>query len=161
MRVLLQRVSHARVSVGGERVSEIGPGLLLFVGIAPLDGESELAWMASKCARLRVFSDEAGKMNRSVLDVAGDVLAVPQFTLYADTRRGHRPSFVGAASPEAAEAGFERFVALLEAATGRPAGRGRFGAHMEVELLNDGPVTLWMEREPTSQNDERARAFQA
>ncbi len=147
MRVLLQRVAHAEVVVEGERVGAIGRGLLLLVGIAASDTDAELDWMARKCVQLRIFPDDEGKMNRSVLDVGGEVLAVSQFTLYADLKKGNRPSFIGAGPPEQAARLFERFVGLLSAQLGRPVPTGRFGADMKVSLLNDGPVTLWLERE--------------
>jgi len=144
VRVLLQRVTEAKVEVGGERVSAIGRGLLLLVGIGPEDGEETLAWMARKCIALRVFSDADGKMNRSVVDVGGSCLAVSQFTLYGDTRKGNRPSFIGAADPEDATRLFDRFCELLSAHV--PVQTGRFGADMQVSLTNDGPVTIWLER---------------
>jgi D-aminoacyl-tRNA deacylase len=148
MRVLLQRVARARVTVGPRTTGEIGPGLLLLVGIRPGDGEGELAWMAEKVAGLRIFSDAEGKMNLSVADASGAVLVVSQFTLYGDASRGRRPSFVGAAPPEEAEPLYERFVELLRA-RGLPVQTGEFGAMMQVELVNDGPVTLLLEREPS------------
>lgn len=144
VRVLLQRVTEARVQVAGETVGDIGPGLLLLVGIGPQDGEDELAWMANKCAALRVFSDAEGKMNASVVDVGGACLAVSQFTLYGSTQKGNRPSFVGAADPARAERLFDRFCALLS--NHIPVQTGRFGADMQVKLTNDGPVTIWLER---------------
>lgn len=134
------------MTVGGEPVSEIGPGLLLLVGVAGDDGEAEARWLAEKVAGLRVFNDEAGKMNLSVTDVEGEVLAVSQFTLLADTRKGKRPSFVGAAPPEEAERLFERFCELLAERGVSSVKRGRFGAMMEVGLVNDGPVTIVLER---------------
>lgn len=151
MRVLLQRVAWARVVVGGHPIAEIGPGLLLLVGVTHGDSEAEAAYLARKVAHLRIFEDEAGKMNRSVLDVGGEALVVSQFTLYADTRKGRRPAFVDAAAPEVAAPLVERFTALLQA-EGVPTQTGRFGAHMHVELCNDGPVTIWLERPP--QGDE-------
>ncbi|MEZ6194779.1 MAG: D-aminoacyl-tRNA deacylase [Planctomycetota bacterium] len=145
MRVVLQRVARASVRVEGEIVGAIERGLLLLVGIAPGDDEKTLVWMADKIAGLRIFPDEAGLMNRSVTEVDGRVLAVSQFTLLGDARKGRRPSFIGAAPPEIAEPLFDRFRALLAERCGEVAA-GRFGAHMEVELLNDGPVTLVLER---------------
>jgi D-aminoacyl-tRNA deacylase len=145
VRVVLQRVSRARVAVEGRTTGEIGRGLLLLVGFAGADGEEALAWMAAKVAELRIFPDGEGKMNRSVADVGGSVLVVSQFTLYGDARKGRRPSFVAAARPEAAVPLYERFVELLRAA-GLPVATGEFGAMMEVELVNDGPVTLILER---------------
>lgn len=146
MRVLLQRVLEAEVRVAGSVVGEIGHGLLLLVGFAPSDGETELSWMAKKCASLRVFSDEQGKMNLDVRDVQGDVLVVSQFTLYGTVHKGNRPSFVGAGPPEVAEALYQRFVARISEEVGRPVPTGRFGAEMQVRLVNDGPVTLWLDR---------------
>jgi D-tyrosyl-tRNA(Tyr) deacylase len=145
MRLVLQRVTRARVVVAQRVVGEIGPGLLLLVGFRDGDGEPALRWMADKVIGLRVFGDEEGKMNRSVADAGGSLLVVSQFTLYGDASRGRRPSFVEAAPPEAAVPLYERFVALLRD-TGLPVATGEFGAAMEVELTNDGPVTLILER---------------
>lgn len=146
MRVVLQRVKRASVAVGGERISEIGPGLLLLVGVARADGAAEADWLAEKVAGLRIMGDDEGKMNRSVRDVGGAVLAVSQFTLLADTRKGKRPSFVGAAPPEEAERLLDYFCARLREAGVDRLETGRFGAMMEVELVNDGPVTIVLER---------------
>ena len=146
MRVVLQRVGEASVTVGGERISEIGRGLLLLVGVALGDGEAEASWLAGKIAGLRIFNDEAGKMNLSVRDVGGEILAVSQFTLLADTRKGKRPSFVGAAQPEEAEPLFDHFCEGLRAAGIGCVKTGVFGAMMEVALVNDGPVTIVLER---------------
>ncbi len=146
MRVVLQRVSEASVTVEGERISEIGPGLLLLVGVARGDGEAEADWLAAKVAGLRVMGDGEGKMNRSVTDVGGEVLAVSQFTLLADTRKGKRPSFVGAAPPEEAERLFDYFCEKLRVAGVDRVETGRFGAMMEVALTNEGPVTIVLER---------------
>jgi len=145
MRIVVQRVSWARVRVGGETVGEIGRGLLLLVGIGRGDGEEEMSWLADKVLGLRIFEDEAGRMARSLCDVGGEILAVPQFTLYGDVRRGRRPSFDRAAPPEEAEPLFRRFVAELKQ-RGERVEQGVFGAHMEVELANDGPVTIILER---------------
>jgi len=145
MRIVLQRVSRARVTVDGRVTGEIGTGLLLLVGFTHGDGEEQLAWMAEKVVGLRIFADDEGKMNRSVVDAGGGILVVPQFTLYGDTRKGKRPSFIDAARPETAIPLYERFVALLRA-TGLPVQTGEFGAMMDVELLNDGPVTLVLDR---------------
>ncbi len=141
MRCVVQRVGRASVDVAGERIAEIGRGLLLLTGIAPDDAGVDLRRAAHKIANLRVFEDPEGKMNRSLLDVGGEILAVSQFTLYGDTRKGRRPSFVGAAPPEVAEPLFEAFVEALRA-EGADVETGRFGAKMAVELLNEGPVTL-------------------
>ena len=145
MRIVLQRVSRARVTVEGRVTGEIGPGLLLLAGFTDGDAEDALAWMADKVVGLRIFPDDEGKMNRSVQEVGGGLLVVSQFTLYGDARKGRRPSFVDAARPEVAIPLYERFVELLRA-TGLQVGTGRFGAMMEVELVNDGPVTLILER---------------
>ena len=150
MRVLLQRVLEARVDVDGETVGRIGPGLLLLAGFTKGDGEAELDWMAKKCAGLRIFPDADGKMNRSVVDVGGEALVVSQFTLYGNSRKGNRPSFVAAAPPAEATRLYEAFVERVAAAVGRPVPTGRFGADMKVHLVNDGPVTLWLDREPSS-----------
>ena len=141
MRVVIQRVSRASVTVDGQTVASIGRGLLLLVGVAPEDGEEEAHRLARKCAELRVFSDAEGKFNLSLLDVGGEALVVSQFTLLADTRRGRRPSFVGAAPPETAEPLVEAFAAAMREA-GVPTQTGRFGAKMTVELVNEGPVTI-------------------
>jgi D-tyrosyl-tRNA(Tyr) deacylase len=145
MRVVLQRVTRARVTVEGRVTGEIGRGLLLLAGFTEADTEETLCWMADKVVGLRVFTDAEGKMNLSVEEIGGAVLVVSQFTLYGDARRGRRPSFVEAARPEVAVPLYERFVELLRAA-GRPVETGEFGAMMQVELVNDGPVTLVLER---------------
>ena len=145
MRVVLQRVSRARVSIAKRAVGEIGPGFLLLVGFVATDGEETLRWMAEKVVSLRVFLDDEGKMNRSLEEVDGALLVVSQFTLYGDASRGRRPSFIGAARPEVAIPLYERFLEILRT-SGRPVQSGEFGAMMEVELVNDGPVTLILER---------------
>ncbi|WP_372631548.1 D-aminoacyl-tRNA deacylase [Cohnella sp.] len=144
MKVVLQRVSDAKVTVGDEVVGAIGKGLLLLVGVGQEDTEQDLAWMADKLAGLRIFEDDAGKMNLSVEDVGGDVLSVSQFTLYGDCRKGRRPNFMGAARPELAEALYDKFNELLRA-RGLRVETGKFGAMMDVSLVNDGPVTLILE----------------
>jgi D-tyrosyl-tRNA(Tyr) deacylase len=144
VRVLLQRVSRASVKVRGELVAEIGPGLLLLVGVGKDDGFGEYDRLAEKVFHLRVFEDEQGKMNRSLSDVGGEVLVVPQFTLFGDVRKGRRPSWDGAAPPEIAEDRVEAFAKALEG-QGTTVRRGAFREHMEVELVNDGPVTLWID----------------
>jgi D-tyrosyl-tRNA(Tyr) deacylase len=146
MRLVLQRVKNASVTVGDERVSEIGAGLLLLVGVASGDGEAEANWLARKVSGLRIFNDREGKMNLSVRDAGGEVLAVSQFTLLADTRKGKRPSFVGAAPPEEAERLFDYFCERLREADAHPVKTGVFGAMMDVALVNDGPVTIILER---------------
>ena len=147
MRVVLQRVSRAQVSVGEEVVGCIGAGFLLLVGFRAGDGDDSVAWMADKVLGLRVFPDADGKMNLGLEETGGDLLVVSQFTLYGDARKGRRPSFVDAAPPELAVPLYERFVGVLrERAPGRVE-TGVFGAHMRVDLVNDGPVTLVLERD--------------
>ena len=145
MRVVAQRVSRARVTVGGERVGEIGMGLLVLVAFAPHDDEGALRWMAEKLWGLRVFADEAGRMNVSAAEVGGGLLVVSQFTLYGDASRGRRPSFTGAAAPEEARRLYERFVEMCRE-IGAPVEEGEFGGMMDVELVNAGPVTILLER---------------
>ncbi|HZA47270.1 MAG TPA: D-aminoacyl-tRNA deacylase [Rubrobacter sp.] len=146
MRIVVQRVKRVSVTVEGEVISRIGQGLLLLVGVAQGDGEAEADWLAAKIASLRIMSDGEGKMNRSVMDVGGAVLVVSQFTLLADTRKGKRPSFVGAAPPGEAERLFDYFCGQLREAGVDRIKTGRFGAMMEVALVNDGPVTIVLER---------------
>jgi len=147
VRVVLQRVSRAEVRVAGRVTGAIAAGYVVLVGFAPTDTDDTLAWMADKIVGLRLFADADGKMNRSLADVGGGLLVVSQFTLYGDARKGRRPSFTDAAPPEVAVPLYERFVALLrERAVGLPVATGEFGAMMEVELVNDGPVTLPLER---------------
>ena len=146
MRIVLQRVKNASVVVTGERVSEIGVGLLLLVGVAQGDGEGEAGWLAEKVAGLRIFNDEDGKMNLGVKDVGGEILVVSQFTLLADTRKGKRPSFIKAALPEEAEPLFDYFCERLRAAGVPSVKTGSCGAMMDVALVNDGPVTIVLER---------------
>ena len=145
MRVLLQRVSRAEVRVDGRVTGRIGRGFLLLVGLTHADGEEQVAWMAEKVVSLRLFGDDEGKMNRGLEEVGGGLLVVSQFTLYGDARKGRRPSFIDAARPEHAIPLYERFLEILRA-TGVPVQTGEFGAMMDVELVNDGPVTLWLER---------------
>lgn len=144
MRVLLQRVSRASVTVRGELVAEIGPGLLLFVGVGRDDGFGEYDRLAEKVVNLRVFEDEQGKMNKALAEAGGDILVVPQFTLFGDVRKGRRPSWDAAAPPDIAADRVEAFARALEA-RGATVQRGAFREHMEVELVNDGPVTLWID----------------
>ncbi len=146
MRIVLQRVKEASVTASGERISEIGIGFLLLVGVAQGDREAEADWLARKVAGLRIMGDEEGKMNLSVRDVGGEVLAVSQFTLLADTRKGKRPSFVHAAPPEEAEALFDHFCKRLREVGVGSVKTGSFGAMMDVALVNDGPVTIVLER---------------
>lgn len=146
MRVVLQRVSRAEVRIDGAVRGRIGTGFCLLVGIHRDDGEDQLAWMADKIVSLRLFADEEGKMNRGLEDVAGELLVISQFTLYADTRKGRRPSFIDAAPPELAIPRYERFITLLRERAPGAVATGEFGALMELELVNDGPVTLVLER---------------
>jgi D-tyrosyl-tRNA(Tyr) deacylase len=141
MRTVLQRVSSAAVSVEGQIVGQIGRGLVILVGVGYGDGEEQAAWLARKISGLRIFEDQAGKFNLSLLDVEGSALVISQFTLYADTRKGRRPAFVAAATPDVAEPLITRFCALLRG-YGMPVQTGVFGAHMLVEINNDGPVTV-------------------
>ena len=146
MVVLVQRVAEASVEVEGVVTGAIGKGLLILLGVHRDDTGEEVEWLARKCANLRIFPDEAGLMNRSVRDVDGEALVVSQFTLYGNAAKGNRPSFIDSARPEKAEPLYERFVEALSAQLGKPVSRGVFGAMMAVHLVNDGPVTLWIER---------------
>ena len=146
MRVVLQRVSEASVRIGGDAVGEIGHGLVILAGFRDGDDRDTVGWMAEKVARLRIFGDERGRMNRSLLDTGGEALVVSQFTLYGDARRGRRPAFVRAARPEAAVPLYEALVEALGRILPGRVRTGRFGATMEVALVNDGPVTLLIER---------------
>jgi len=143
--VLAQRVREARVRVDDCVVGAIGPGLLLLVGVRAADTDEDLDWLVRKVAQLRVFDDESGVMNRSVREAGGEVLAVSQFTLYASTRKGNRPSWSNAAAPDIARPQFDRFVTALSATLGKPVATGEFGAIMQVALVNDGPVTIWLD----------------
>ncbi len=145
MRLLIQRVSQASVRVDDRVTGEIGAGLLVLIGITQSDTEMIEERMADKLVKLRIFNDHEGKMNKSVVDVGGDVLAVSQFTLYADAKNGNRPSYTNAARPEQASPAFDRFVAKLVAKLGKPVPTGVFGADMNVSLVNDGPVTIWLD----------------
>jgi len=145
MRAVLQRVRRGRVAVADQMVAEIGPGLVVLLGVGRGDTAADADWLAEKVATLRIFEDGEGKSNLSVQDVGGAALVVSQFTLYADTRKGRRPSFLDAALPEAAEPLVQRFGERL-ASLGIPVQSGVFGAHMVVEIENDGPVTIWLER---------------
>lgn len=147
MRVVLQRVSRAEVRVSGDAVGSIGRGHVLLVGFRAGDGDAQIEWMVEKVLGLRVFPDDDGKMNRSLVDVGGDLLLVSQFTLYGDTRKGRRPSFIHAAPPEIATPLYERFVERCRETAPGGVETGVFGADMDVELVNDGPVTLILERE--------------
>jgi len=145
MRALVQRVREARVTAEGRVTGAIGPGLLVLAGVAADDTAEDRAWIARKVVQMRIFDDDAGVMNRSVLDVDGGLLVVSQFTLFASTKKGNRPSWSGAAPPEVARPLFEGFVAGLAAVAGRPVAAGVFGAMMQVALVNDGPVTIWLD----------------
>jgi D-aminoacyl-tRNA deacylase len=142
MRAVIQRVRQARVTVGDRVTGEIGPGLLVLAGVAEGDTADDRDWMARKIVQMRIFDDDAGVMNRSVREAGGDILAVSQFTLFASTRKGNRPSYSAAARPEIARPAFDALVADLAAQLGRPVPTGEFGAMMQVELVNDGPVTI-------------------
>jgi len=144
MRLLLQRVTRAEVRVEGRVVGSIGPGLVCLVGIGHADEEATVEALAGKTVDLRIFRDDEGKTNRSLIDIGGEVMAVSQFTLYADTRKGRRPSFLDAAPPELGERLYEHFCAAVEG-RGVKVARGVFGAEMEVELVNDGPMTIWLD----------------
>ena len=145
MRALLQRVKAASVTVGGHQVGSIGSGLLVLLGVGAMDGPEDLEWLVRKTLQLRIFADAEGAMNRSVTEVGGGILVISQFTLFARTKKGNRPSFVDAASPEKAEALYGTFCELLAARHCGPVATGKFGAHMEVNLINDGPVTVWID----------------
>jgi D-aminoacyl-tRNA deacylase len=145
MRALLQRVTKASVTVDGQSISAIRKGLLILLGVGHGDGEEQAKFLAEKIANLRVFEDEQGRTNLSILDVKGEAIVVSQFTLYADTRKGRRPSFIDAALPDVAEPLVNLFVELLRG-HGIPTRTGKFGAHMQVEIHNDGPVTIWLEK---------------
>jgi D-aminoacyl-tRNA deacylase len=145
MRALVQRVREASVTVDGRIAGAVGPGLLVLAGIGSDDGDDDREWLARKIVALRIFDDDAGTMNRSVADAGGGILAVSQFTLFASTKKGARPSWSGAAPPAVAAPAFDRFVATLTAALGKSVATGIFGATMQVALVNDGPVTIWLD----------------
>lgn len=145
MRALIQRVLQASVQIGGQTKAQIGPGLLVFLGICGQDQAEDGAWLSKKIAGLRIFSDAEGKMNSSVREVGGDILLISQFTLYANTRKGNRPSFVDAAPPAQALPLYEEFIHQLEQELGKTVYTGEFGADMQVQLLNNGPVTIWID----------------
>ena len=144
MRVLLQRVREAKVSVGGREIASIERGYLALLGVAEGDSEAELEWLAQKILKMRLFPDDAGKMNLSLLEVGGAILMVSQFTLLADTKKGNRPSFIGAARPEQGKAFYLKMIARPRE-LGVSVGEGEFGADMQVALVNDGPVTIWID----------------
>lgn len=145
MRAVVQRVSEAAVSIESNEVARIGRGLLVLVGIEEADHAEDVEWLAGKVARLRIFSDAGGKMNASLAEAGGSLLAVSQFTLHASTKKGNRPSFIRAARPEVAVPLYESFLAKLEQEAGVPVARGVFGADMQISLINDGPVTIWFD----------------
>ena len=142
MRAVIQRVSSASVTIGGQVKSSIGKGLLILLGVGYEDGQEDIDWLVKKISGLRIFDDEAGVMNRSVVDVGGEALVVSQFTLMASTKKGNRPSYIHAAGHEIAVPLYESFCAALSEALGKPVGTGEFGADMKVALVNDGPVTI-------------------
>lgn len=141
----MQRVREANVTVESQVTGAIGPGLLVLVGVAEGDTVEDQTWLAHKIVQLRIFADDGGLMNRSVQDIGGDILAVSQFTLHASTKKGNRPSYTAAARPEVAQPAFDAFVGVLASALGKPVPTGVFGAHMDVRLHNDGPVTIWLD----------------
>lgn len=145
MKIVIQRVSQASVAISGEKISAVGRGLMVLVGVVEGDTEADARKLAAKCAKLRIFPDDKGVMNRSVIDVGGEVLAVSQFTLAANVKRGNRPSYIEAAPHSLAIPLYELFCAEMQLLTGRPTLMGRFGADMQVELINDGPVTIIMD----------------
>jgi len=145
MRVVIQRVSEAAVTVEEKVVGSIGPGLLLLLGIEDDDTVEDIEWLCSKIAKMRIFNDEEGKMNHSVQDIDGGLLVVSQFTLHASVKKGNRPSFMGAARPEYAIPLYEKFLKIMEITAARDVERGEFGAEMQVQLVNDGPVTIFMD----------------
>ena len=145
MRVLIQRTKHASVTIEGRCKSAIKQGLLVLVGIEDSDGKEDIEWLCKKIVNLRIFDDENGVMNRSVLDIDGEILVVSQFTLHASTKKGNRPSYIRASKPEIAIPLYETFCKELSVSLGKEVGTGEFGADMKVELLNDGPVTIWMD----------------
>ncbi|MDJ0623598.1 MAG: D-aminoacyl-tRNA deacylase [Desulfocapsaceae bacterium] len=148
MRAVIQRVRHGSVTVSDRVIGEIGPGILVFLGIHPADGDAEIDWMVDKIANLRIFEDDSGTMNLSLFDLDKEMLIVSQFTLYADCRKGRRPGFSAAASPDIAEPLFRRFIEKVEK-SGIRAAFGQFGAMMDVQLVNDGPVTLLLDSDKT------------
>jgi len=145
MRVVIQRVAHASVTIEQKIKSKIGNGLLVLVGIEDKDTDEDIEWLASKITNLRIFNDENGVMNKSVIEEGGEILVVSQFTLHAMTKKGNRPSYIKASKPEIAIPIYEKFCREIEKLLGKEIGRGEFGADMKVELLNDGPVTIWVD----------------
>ena len=145
MRVVIQRTTHASVTIGGQLKSAIGPGMLILVGIEDADGPEDIDWLCRKIVNLRIFDDDEGVMSRSVLETGGDILVVSQFTLHASTKKGNRPSYIRAARPEISIPLYEQFCEALSQTLGKSVKTGQFGADMQVELLNDGPVTICMD----------------
>jgi D-aminoacyl-tRNA deacylase len=145
MRAVIQRVLEASVTIEGETISRIGPGLLILLGIEEIDDATDGDWLAGKIAKMRIFGDSEGKMNLSVMDIGGEILVVSQFTLHGSTKKGNRPSFIRSAAPSHSEPLYENFCAAIEQEIGRSAGRGVFGGDMKVSLVNDGPVTILMD----------------
>lgn len=146
MRVVIQRVSSAKVAANGALISEIGSGLLVYLGVAHGDQQDDVTWVAGKVCRMRLFPDSEGKMNLNVKEVGGEILVVSQFTLYASTKKGNRPSFIAAAEPEVAVPLYGRFIQEVEHAVGKQrVVSGIFGAHMKIDSVNDGPVTIWVD----------------
>ena len=145
MRVVIQRTTHASVTIGGQLKSAIGPGMLILVGTEDADGPEDIDWLCRKIVNLRIFDDDEGVMNRSVLETGGDILVVSQFTLHASTKKGNRPSYIRAARPEISIPLYEQFCEALSQTLGKSVETGQFGADMQVELLNDGPVTICMD----------------
>jgi len=156
MRALVQRVSESQVTVAGKALGSIGEGLLILLGVGRDDGDEQARWLASKIANLRIFEDEKGRFDRSLLDCQGAALVISQFTLYGDARRGRRPSFSHAAEPAVAEPMVERFCSLLREAGVEQVETGRFGAHMMVSLVNDGPVTIWLDTDVSRRGNVKA-----
>jgi D-tyrosyl-tRNA(Tyr) deacylase len=149
MKSVIQRVSKASVTIEGKVVSEIKNGLLILLGIEPADTEEDIEWLSKKIANLRIFNDEKGVMNNSLIDEKGDAIIVSQFTLHANTKKGNRPSYINAAKPEIAIPLYKQFIANFEMQIGKKVGTGEFGADMKVELLNDGPVTIIIDSKST------------
>jgi len=145
MRAVLQRVSRASVTVEGKIISSIGEGILILLGVEPADTSEDIEWLSRKIANLRIFNDEKGVMNKSLLQTKGDAIVVSQFTLYAATKKGNRPSYTNAAKPEVAVPLYEKFIDIFQKDIEKKVGTGIFGADMKVDLLNDGPVTIWLD----------------
>lgn len=145
MRLLIQRVQRAKINIDGRETAAISTGLLVLLGIEESDDLNDIKWLVPKMLKLRIFSDENGKMNLSVTDIGGEILIVSQFTLHASVKKGNRPSYIRAAHPDHAIPLYEEFIAQTVKLSGKPVQTGEFGAHMQIELVNDGPVTIWMD----------------